>query len=97
MPRPRIRRRIGFAPGVTYFRPRGAVKLDESLLTMDELEAVRLNDYEELDQEKAAKKMGISQPTFHRLLLSARRKIADALVNGKAIRIEGGVYKMMPG
>jgi predicted DNA-binding protein (UPF0251 family) len=97
MPRPRITRRIRFAPGITYFRPRGAVQLAEAVLTMDELEAVRLNDYEEIDQEVAAKKMGISQPTFHRLLLSARRKIADALVNGKAIKIEGGVYKMMPG
>ncbi len=97
MPRPRITRRIRFAPGVTYFRPRGAVRLAESLLTMDELEAVRLNDYEEMDQEAAAKKMGISQPTFHRMLLSARKQIADALVNGKAIKIKGGVYKMMPG
>lgn len=97
MPRPRIMRRVGFKPGVTHFRPSGRNVRVESLLTIDELESVRLNDYEELDQEKAAKKMGISQPTFHRLLLSARRKIADALVNGKAIRIEGGVYKMMPG
>ena len=97
VPRPRIIRRIRFAPGVIYFRPRGAIKLNESLLTMDELEAIRLNDYEEMDQSEAAKKMGISQPTFHRLLLAARRKIADALVNGKAIKIEGGVYKMMPG
>ena len=97
MPRPRIMRRVGFKPGVTQFRPAGRSFRDESLLTMDELESVRLNDYEELDQEKAAKKMGISQPTFHRLLLSARRKIADALVNGKAIRIQGGVYKMVPG
>ena len=86
-------RRVGFQPGVTHFKPAGrGFRLAESLLTMDELEAVRLNDYEELDQEKAAKQMGISQPTFHRLLLSARRKIADALINGKAIRIEGGVY-----
>ncbi len=97
MPRPRIMRRVGFAPGVTYFRPRGAVGLNESLLNMDEFEAIRLNDYEEMDQARAAKKMGVSQPTFHRMLLSARKKLADALVNGKAIKIEGGVYKMMPG
>jgi len=98
MPRPRISRKIWFRPGVTHFKPAGrGIRLAESLITMDELEAIRLGDYEGMDQEKAAKKMGISQPTFHRLLLSARRKVADALVNGKAIRIEGGVYKMMPG
>ncbi|MCX6818812.1 MAG: DUF134 domain-containing protein, partial [Candidatus Aenigmarchaeota archaeon] len=65
------------------------------ILAKDELEAIRLGDYEGMDQEKAARKMDISQPTFHRLILSARRKVAEALVNGKAIKIEGGVYKMM--
>ena len=69
--------------------------LEESVITIDELEAIRLKDYEGLDQENAAKKMNISQPTFHRLLLSARKNISDALVNGKALKIEGGVYKMV--
>lgn len=69
--------------------------LEESIVTVDELEAIRLKDHEGLDQETAAKKMNISQPTFHRLLLSARKRIADALVNGKALRIKGGVYKMV--
>ena len=63
---------------------------------MDEMEAIRLKDHEDLEQEQAAKKMNISQPTFNRLLSSARKKIAEALINGKAIRIEGGVYEMMP-
>ena len=54
-----------------------------------------LKDFVVLEQEGAAKKMDISQPTFHRLLLTARKKIADALANGKAIRIEGGNYTMM--
>ncbi len=71
------------------------INLDETTLTVDEFEAVRLKDYENLEQEKAAKKMNISQPTFHRLILEARKKIADALTNGKAIRIEGGKFKMM--
>jgi len=57
-------------------------------LTLEELEAVRLKDYEGLDQETSAERMNISQPTFHRLLLEARKKIADALVNGKALKIE---------
>ena len=97
MPRPRRFRRVRFQPDVTYFKPKGVEmkNLEESIITIDELEAIRLKDYEGLDQENAAKKMNISQPTFHRLLLSARKKIADALVNGKALKIEGGVFKMV--
>jgi len=68
------------------------VDLEVSILAIDEFEAVRWKDLEGLEQETAACKMGISQPTFHRMLSSARRKIADALVNGKAIRIEGGFF-----
>ncbi len=71
------------------------VKLEESILMVDEFEAVRLKDLLGLEQEVAAKKMNISQPTFHRLVLSARKKIADALVEGKAIKIEGGNFKML--
>jgi len=97
MPRPRLFRRVGLMPDITYFKPAGIRlrELTEVILTVDEFEAVRLKDLEELDQEQAAKKMNISQPTFHRLVLSARKTIADALVNGKAIRIEGGRYKMI--
>jgi len=97
MPRPRRRRKIRFEPNITFFRPEGVKKVDleESILTVDEFEAVRLKDLEGLDQEKAAKKMNISQPTFHRLIRSARKKIADAIVKGKAIKIEGGVYRMV--
>jgi len=69
-------------------------ELKESVLLVDEFEAVRLKDLLGLEQEECAVKMRISQPTFHRLILSARRKIADAIVNGKAIRIEGGNYKI---
>lgn len=68
------------------------IDLEETVLTMDELESVRLKDLEGMEQEEAAKKMGISQPTFHRLVTEARRKIAGAIVKGKAIKIEGGVY-----
>jgi predicted DNA-binding protein (UPF0251 family) len=59
-------------------------------ISLDEYEAIRLKDYENLDQESAAVKMGISQPTFYRLISSAHKKIADALINGKAMKIEGG-------
>jgi len=97
MPRPRRRRNVRFNPDITFFRPEGVKEnyLEESILMVDEFEAVRLKDLEGLDQEEAAKKMNISQPTFHRLIKSARRKIADAIVKGKAIKIEGGVYKMV--
>ena len=97
MVRPRLCRNIGFNPNVTYFKPTGVrmSELEESILTMDEMEAVRLKDLEGLEQEECAKKMNISQPTFHRLVISARKKVADGIVNGKAIRIEGGNFKMV--
>lgn len=90
MPRPCKRRRIRGSPSSYYFKPAGIpkVNLDESILTVDEFEAVRLKDSLSLGQTECAEKMAISQPTFHRLLLSARKKIADAIVNGKAIKIE---------
>ena len=94
MPRPCIRRRVRGRPNTQYFKPAGVriIDLEESILTVDEFEAVRLKDLEGLEQEECAKKMDISQPTFHRLVLSARKKIADAIVNGKAIKIEGGNF-----
>jgi len=97
MPRPRRFRRVALEPNVTYFKPVGIRmrELQNSILTIDEFEAVRLKDLLGLEQEIAAKKMNISQPTFHRLILAARKKIADAIVNGKAIKIEGGNFKMM--
>lgn len=95
MVRPRLCRRVRFNPNVTYFKPRGIPlrELEEVILPVDEYEAVRLKDLEGLEQEECAKKMNISQPTFHRLVLSARKKIADAIINGKAIKIEGGNYR----
>jgi predicted DNA-binding protein (UPF0251 family) len=61
-------------------------------LKVEELESIRLKDYLGLMQEVAAARMGVSQPTFHRILSEAHRKIAEAVVEGKAIRIEGGDY-----
>jgi predicted DNA-binding protein (UPF0251 family) len=88
--RPRLCRRIRFRPDITYFKPAGIrmAGLEEAVLAPDELEAVRLKDLEGLEQEEAAKKMNISQPTFHRIVTSARKKISEAIVKGKAIRIE---------
>jgi len=95
--RPKKCRRIWHDPDITYFKPAGIRKrfLKEINLALDEFEAIRLKDYECLDQNSASEQMGISQPTFHRLLESARKKVADALVEGKALRIGGGSYRIV--
>ena len=96
MPRPIKCRRVGFIPEITYFKPAGIplYSLEEVSLTVEEAEAIRLKDLEGLEQEDCAQKMSISRPTFHRVLESSRKKLADALLNGKAIRIEGGNFEM---
>ena len=89
MPRPRLRRRIRGNPSSSYFKPAGIrmIDLEESELSLEEFEAIRLIDFQNLPQEQACKQMQISQPTLSRILTSARKKIADAIINGKAIRI----------
>jgi len=84
-------------PEVTYFKPAGIPlrALEEVRLSIEEVEAIRLKDMEGFEQESGAEKMNISRPTFQRILTSARQKIADALLNGKAIRIDGGNFEMM--
>lgn len=96
MPRPRKIRKIGFQPEITGFKPVGDIEINQPIviLTLDELEAIRLRDLEKLTQEEAANKMSISQPTFYRLIESAREKVAEALVEGKELRLQGGDYKM---
>ncbi len=96
MPRPRKRRWVQFPPRVAYYKPRGVplAGLKEAVLTVDGLEAMRLADAERLDQESAAQAMGISRPTFSRLVAEARCVVARAMVNGWAIRIEGGPVQM---
>ena len=98
MARPFKCRRVGFMPGITYFKPAGVPLrvLEEVRLTIEEAEAIRLKDLEGMEQEQGAEKMNVSRPTFQRVLVSARRKMADALLNGKAIRIEGGNFEMSP-
>jgi len=79
-------------PGATLFKPAGipARELDEIVLPLDEFEAIRLADMEGLYHEQAAERMNVSRQTLGRILESARRKVAEALVTGKALRIEGG-------
>lgn len=85
-------RRVRFTPSVTYYKPAGVrmTELEEVVLLPDELEALRLKDVEGNEQEPAAKQMGVSQPTFHRILASARKKVSEALIKGKALRITTG-------
>ena len=96
MPRPYKRRRIRGEPNSSYFKPSGIrrTELEEVILAADEFEAIRLKDFMGLDQKECAEKMDISQPTFHRLIVSARKKVADAIVNGKAIKINNENFKI---
>jgi len=96
MARPIKWRRVGRIPQVTYFKPAGVPMrdLEEVALSVEEAEAIRLKDLKGLEQEECAKRMHISRPTFHRVLQSARRKVADILVNGKALRIGGGNFAL---
>jgi len=92
MPRPISERRLGAAIPSRVLKPAGvpARELAEVVLGFDEAEALRLADLEGLYQEAAARSMGVSRQTFGRIVESARRKAADAILNGKALRIEGG-------
>jgi len=96
MARPPCCRRIDEVPQCRVFKPAGipARLLEETVLTLDELESVRLADLSGLYQETAAESMNVSRQTFGRILESARHKIAEALVLGKSLRIEGGNVEM---
>lgn len=92
MSRPKCCRHVCGVPDKNYFKPRGipASDLEEVVLSLDEYEAIRLADYEQLYQEEAAVRMNISRQTFGRIIEEAHKKIADVLINGKALKIEGG-------
>lgn len=89
MPRPHKARRIYGDFEADVFKPRGKrmTELEEIFLEADELEALRLADLEELYQNDAADKMGVSRQTFGNIIKRAHHKVADALINGKAIQI----------
>lgn len=95
--RPRKIRFVRFNPDVTYFKPAGVPlrNLREVNLNYDEAEALRLKYLEKLEQEEAAKRMKISRSTFQRTLLSALEKITDFVINGKALRVEGGNFRLI--
>ena len=97
MPRPPKNRRVECNPGAYYFKPRAVPLsiLEEIILKIDELESLRLADYLALSHEQAAIKMKISRATFGRIIETARNKIVDAILNGKAIRIVGEIPKQV--
>ncbi len=90
MPRPRLCRKIRFNPDVTYFKPKGVPMrfLEVEHLTLEEVEALRLKNVENLNQIECAKRMKTSQSTFQRILSSAYKKISKALIEGRAIEIK---------
>jgi predicted DNA-binding protein (UPF0251 family) len=96
MPRPRKLRFVQGGPMANIFRPQGipARDLEEVALPIEGLEALRLSDLEKLDQETAAVRMNVSRQTFGRVLAEARQMVAEALVMGKMIRIQGGSYTL---
>ena len=97
MPRPKCCRHIGAMPGKTFFQPEGPAPspFEAVLLTLDEYEAIRLADLDGLYQEQAASRMNVSRQTFGRILEEARGKVARVLVQGLALRIEGGAIEMV--
>lgn len=97
MPRPTKCRNISYTPDFYFFKPAGIPRrfLDEVSLTIDECEAIRLADLEGLYQEQAAEKMGVSRQTFGNIIESARKKIADSIINGKSLKITGGSIDML--
>lgn len=96
MARPVKLRRVAQLPNIGFFRPEGVPvsALQGVCLSLEEAESIRLRDLEGLEQEECAERMRISRPTFHRILELARKKLADALINGKAIQIEGGNFEL---
>ncbi len=99
MARPKKDRLVRFNPKINYFKPRGipVLDLEEVCLTIDERESIRLADLEGLSHADAGRRMGISRATFGRIVQQARKTLADAIIYGKAVRVEGGNYKLMRG
>jgi predicted DNA-binding protein (UPF0251 family) len=96
MPKPKKERHVEYPPYVVHFKPVGIPmsQLDSIILNLDEYEAIRLADLESMKHNEASENMNVSRPTFTRLLESAHKKIADAIINGKAVKIEGGEVLM---
>ncbi|GAB6904325.1 conserved hypothetical protein [Desulfosarcina cetonica] len=97
MPRPKKPRFVSSYPTIAAFVPQGMPISGELMLSVEELEAIRLSDFECLDQESAANLMQVSRQTYGRILATARHIVGEALVTGKALRVSGGNYAMRGG
>ena len=99
MPRPTQLRQVSLQPSIKAFKPIGIPlrQLEILSLQLDELEAIRLTDQEGLYQEEAAARMGVSRVTFGRILREAHEKVAEALLEGKALVIGEGPVRFAPG
>ena len=97
MGRPKKVKTVGNEPSVVYFKPANVRlnQLQQVELNIEEIEAIRLSDVEDLKQKESAKLMDIHQSTFQRTLKNARQKLADAIIHGKSIKIQGGNFKMV--
>jgi predicted DNA-binding protein (UPF0251 family) len=93
MPRPKKTRFVSAYPAIAAFVPTGVTVTGEIFMSVEELESIRLSDFEHLDQETAANLMKVSRHTYGRILASARSILAEAVITGKALKIEGGVYE----
>jgi predicted DNA-binding protein (UPF0251 family) len=95
--RPKKLRLVEFVPPVRVFKPVGVPRceLEEIVLSLEELEAIRLKNLEGLEQEECAQRMSISRPTFQRILNDAYEKVARMLTEGLALRVEGGTYQLV--
>lgn len=98
MTRPQKNRIVSCPPGAVIYKPSGIPghKLERVVISLDEYEAINLLDYQGMDQETASVEMGVSRPTVTRIYASGRKKIAEALAEGKAIYIEGGPVVSTP-
>lgn len=97
MSRPVKVRRICEEPRYKMFVPSGAEDVGTEFLTLDEYEVIRHVDYQNMTHEECAAQMDVSRTTVTEIYESARHKIANALINGKAISIEGGNYRVCDG
>ena len=98
MPRPPKARRVCRLPPVAQFKPVGCVPHDDRVvMTVDEYEAICLIDHEGRTQQECADQMGVARTTVQSIYRSARRKVAECLVEGRRLVIEGGDYEMCPG
>jgi len=93
MPRPKKTRFVSAYPTISAFAPQGVTASGDVFMSVEELEAIRLSDFERLDQETAADMMGVSRHTYGRILSNARSATAKALVTGKVLKIDGGSFE----